>query len=77
MIARSRTPLAVVASRALSKACVCRSDSQLPTRMPCDLGLMPGHRGSQQSMARQLDPAFFALGSHFGKISIINAQRTI
>jgi len=38
-IARSRNPLSVEASGALSRVCACRSDSQLPARMPTDFAL--------------------------------------
>jgi len=39
MMARSRSPLTVVVSGALSKACAWRSDSQFLVRMPCVFAL--------------------------------------
>src|SRR5258707_9402397 len=38
-MARSRNPRMVVISGALKRACACRSDNQLPTRIPCVLAL--------------------------------------
>jgi hypothetical protein len=38
-MARSRTPFTVAISGVLRRACACRSDSQLPTRMPVDFTL--------------------------------------
>ena len=38
-IARSRSPRSVAISGALSSACACRCDSQLPVRMPCVFAL--------------------------------------
>ena len=38
-LARSRRPFLVVESGALSKACACRNDSQLPVRIPTDFTL--------------------------------------
>jgi hypothetical protein len=38
-MARSRNPRTVVMSGALSSACACRCDNQLPTRMPVDFTL--------------------------------------
>src|SRR6266481_2546120 len=38
-MARSRSPFTVAMSGALRSACACRSESQFPTRTPCDLTL--------------------------------------
>ena len=47
-IARSRNPFTIATSGALSSVCACRSDSQLPTRMPTGFcALYAGDAGCQ------------------------------
>ena len=52
-MARSRRPVTVVMSGALSSACACRCDSQFPTRIPVDFTLFTRLIPAATSCARR------------------------